>query len=395
MLLVVRGGEGEEKLYKSQAYFNLVWVLMASSWVVIIEPAPYDILFLICLISGIVFSYLSFSSNILVPIFMAILFINANLISSLLVLDNLLISVRFLSITIYLVLSWVFVIGLLNSYGEKLLGVIFSGYLYAAILAALTGMLAYFQLIPHSEFFIRSGRVASLFKDPNVFGPFLVPIALLTLSGFADSQDIIKRLAWLSIFILLSAGILISFSRAAWVNFIISLLVYFHLPSQVPMRLRLLTLVTIIIVVIPIIFVLMNQQQVNWLLNQRLGFQDYDVVRFKTQLKSLLLVIKYPLGIGPGQSHSILGYAPHSLYIRTLVENGLLGIISLSYLVFSTFIRSLILCWNKNRYMKRYLVVVTASLAGLLVNSLVIDTIHWRHFWLLLALPWLPVYIKK
>jgi hypothetical protein len=32
--------------------------------------------------------------------------------------------------------------------------------------------------------------------------------------------------------------------------------------------------------------------------------------------------------------------------------------------------------------------VVFASLGGLLLNSVVIDSIHWRHFWLLLGIAW-------
>ncbi len=33
----------------------------------------------------------------------------------------------------------------------------------------------------------------------------------------------------------------------------------------------------------------------------------------------------------------------------------------------------------------------SSSLFGVLLNSFVIDTLHWRHFWLLLALPWVPL----
>jgi len=32
--------------------------------------------------------------------------------------------------------------------------------------------------------------------------------------------------------------------------------------------------------------------------------------------------------------------------------------------------------------------VLLACLAGLALNSLVIDTLHWRHLWLILALAW-------
>jgi hypothetical protein len=32
--------------------------------------------------------------------------------------------------------------------------------------------------------------------------------------------------------------------------------------------------------------------------------------------------------------------------------------------------------------------ILVASIGGQLVNSVVIDSIHWRHFWILLGLAW-------
>jgi hypothetical protein len=36
--------------------------------------------------------------------------------------------------------------------------------------------------------------------------------------------------------------------------------------------------------------------------------------------------------------------------------------------------------------------LITAAICGTLLNSFTIDTLHWRHFWLLLALGWMPLW---
>jgi predicted membrane channel-forming protein YqfA (hemolysin III family) len=36
--------------------------------------------------------------------------------------------------------------------------------------------------------------------------------------------------------------------------------------------------------------------------------------------------------------------------------------------------------------------LVAAALCGALLNSFTIDTLHWRHLWLLLALGWMPLW---
>lgn len=51
------------------------------------------------------------------------------------------------------------------------------------MVAALVGSVGYFDLLPGArEMMTRYGRATGLFKDPNVFGPFLVPAMLDVMS---------------------------------------------------------------------------------------------------------------------------------------------------------------------------------------------------------------------
>ena len=56
---------------------------------------------------------------------------------------------------------------------------IVEAYLLAAVSSALLGMLALAGVIPGAAVLTEGGRARALFQDPNVFGPFLVPAAVI------------------------------------------------------------------------------------------------------------------------------------------------------------------------------------------------------------------------
>ena len=70
---------------------------------------------------------------------------------------------------------------------------ILNAYVWAAVAAALLGIVGYFDLLPGAyDVMTRYGRATGLFKDPNVFGPFLVPAlvyGLSRLTGAAPAQE--------------------------------------------------------------------------------------------------------------------------------------------------------------------------------------------------------------
>ncbi len=368
-------------------YGKVLWVLFAISSIVFIEPAPYDIFLAGLIIAGIVSSSITFGSYQSIPLVMAALFINGNLISLLFTAPYLNVSLRFLYITLYLVFSWVFLIGLFHHYSRQCVATAFAGYIIAAVFSACLGLLAYFKVLPWPDLLLKSGRVAALFKDPNVYGPFLVPPALLCLSMFESSRHVHTGLRNIIMFTVLTMGILVSFSRAAWGNLAASVFVYLVLPScdSPPRKFR--TVAAIGMAVLPALWILVTHPHVYRLFTARLGLQQYDQMRFGTHVASIRKAMETPLGIGPGMSMLTFDYSTHSLYIRVLTENGILGLASLLCLIGFSLARSMWQALQKDDY-RLYSRVVTSSLIGVLLNSLVIDTLHWRHFWLLLALPW-------
>jgi O-antigen ligase len=123
-------------------------------------------------------------------------------------------------------------------------------------------------------------------------------------------------------------------------------------------------------------------------LEQRARFQSYDTQRFGAQRLGLELAQSHPLGIGPGQFEVYSTVSAHSTYVRSLAEQGILGAAVLFALLFGT-----LLLAGRNAVLGRdtYGIGSTALLAawcGILANSVVVDTIHWRHLWLLAGLIW-------
>lgn len=371
------------------SYF-LFFTLAVSSFVVI-EPSPYDLLIILLLGIGFAFSNYSFSKEMVIPIIILSIFLISNLLSLFFVKATGP-SIFFTAITFYLALTWIGIVGLSERITQSRMQFILHGYLLAACLSAIIGILAYFNLIPFSDLFLMYGRAKALFKDPNVFGPFLVMPALFALS-MTERKDmpLKKKIFYYLTFLVLVAAVIISFSRAAWANLFISLFIYLFLFKVNLFKKRIHTVLFIGIIGIPVVLFIIQTPLIEELLVSRLSYQNYDNERFGTQLAAFESGISNPLGMGSGQSEIFFQYSPHSLYARVFTENGVIGILSfILFIIISTY-KSFSSYWNSKREDGVFYIVIFASLIGLSFNSFFVDTLHWRHFWLLLALAWIPL----
>jgi O-antigen ligase len=123
-------------------------------------------------------------------------------------------------------------------------------------------------------------------------------------------------------------------------------------------------------------------------LQERAQLQSYDIDRFGAQRLGLQIGQSHPIGIGPGQFESAAPISAHSTYVRVLAEQGVPGLAVLLCLLVGTL-------WlavrNTIAGVTAYGIGSGALLAvwvGLLVNSVVVDTLHWRHLWLVAGLIW-------
>ena len=368
--------------------FNLLFFLMISSSFVLVEPSPYDFLMLMIVCYGLFFSQVSFPQKVFIPLITMLLFLIFQFIS-LLFANEAHGSLAYFAITTYLMVSWLVIVGIGQRLKISLLQVVMNGYLISAVLSAVIGILAYFLLIPYSDLFLMFGRAKAFFKDPNVFGPFLIMPALYAFSLFEMEQiSKFKKVVHAFSFILLLTGIFVSFSRAAWGSFAISCMIYFLLTKRELIHKRIKTSISLGIVSIPLLVWLAQSPFVVELFQSRLSMQGYDESRFETQKEAFLTGLTNPFGIGPGQSESTFQIAPHSLYARIITENGILSIILFIFFLLLSIHRAYQSYKQSIGQSAIYFLLICASLIGLTFNSMFIDTLHWRHFWLLLALAW-------
>lgn len=298
----------------------------------------------------------------------------------------------FVSVTAYLVLAFLALAVLLDQHGAAVVRAGLAGYLASALISCVLGVLAFFgvELVPWD--LLMFGRIVAFFKDPNVFAPFLVPMCIYTLDRARTDPSSLRRAGWIAALCTLNATVLLCFSRAAWSNDLLALAVYLALrPPRLASLLRPRTLLMgacVLAVLAAVAVALLGSESVSRILLERLAPQAYDDDRFGTQRLAFDTLLECPLGIGPGQSELRFDYATHSLYVRLLVETGWAGAASMLGMIAFTLVRVVRLARRGPEDARGIHALAAASICGLVLNSAVVDTLHWRHLWLMLAIAW-------
>ena len=356
--------------------------------VVFVEPAPTDVVLAVVIAVAFVTGRFVLDRVPKEAVALIGVFLVLNLLASVEVVDAGRAAV-FLSTTLYLCIFAVWVASYVDS--SRRARLVVRWYLAAALASTLLVLAALLLPIPGRDLFLYpGGRGLALFKDPNVFGPFLVPAALIVLEEVLTPRLLrSRRLVKLGMFILLSLGVLLSYSRAAWLNLGIGVAVLLVvLALRRGGSTRVLELLVVLSLATAALAAIVAATGSTEFLEERARFQTYDVGRFQGQRLGIAVAGEYPLGVGPGQFETVLEIAAHSTYVRTVAEQGLPGLIVLVLLMLVT------LHWaaqNAIRSRNPYGIGSAALLgawAGLLANSFFIDTIHWRHLWLLAGLIW-------
>lgn len=300
----------------------------------------------------------------------------------------------FMGVTFFLMLVGVFVCCLVATWPQATHAVL-GGYCLSSVISTTVSLAVVAGLLPFDIVMYDAGRVQAFFKDPNVYGPSLV-LSILYLLTLLERAP--RRLAWSGALVVamlvLVLGVLFSASRAAWMNLALSLFVYLVLRGWTArgaeaIRFWGLMIATCGVIAIGSIAVV-AVSGFETFMDERAGLQDYDADRFGAQEEGLAMAFAAPLGGGPGQFEShvgVLGISAHSLYIRTMMENGLPAFFALMLF----FGLSLLVGLRSARAGSRFSAVaaaVAASLAGALANGLFVDTLHWRSLWIQAGLAW-------
>lgn len=265
-------------------------------------------------------------------------------------------------------------------------------YIWVAVGSAALGPLALYLHLPPSHLLLYGGRLRAegLFKDPNVYSAFLVPAAVILLEELTTPRILRwRRRTLVALFAVVSVGVLVAYSRAAWLNdaLAVTTLIVVQSSRRGGLRRALKTLLVLAAGAAAGLGVLAATGSLSFL-EQRSRFQSYDTSRFSNQSAAFSDMYRHAFGYGPGQTELLRPLSTHSSYVRAAFEQGVPGLATLLLVFGGTLLCAALLA----RRTEAVNGVGTAALlgiwVGLVANSFFIDTLHWRHLWIMAALIW-------
>lgn len=231
---------------------------------------------------------------------------------------------------------------------------------------------------------VYSQRLYGFFKDTNVFASYMLVPFFHYARRFFDAPKHRESLPHAAVSAVLSAGILLTFSRAAWLVYALGLawlLVRTLVRGDRSRRIRSAVLGAVLALAAALLLsgaVKVGSLDISSILRSRMGLVSYDTKRFDAQRRAFdMLRESTVFGIGPGLYEDRSDLSAHNLYLRILGERGVLG--AAGFLAFA----ALTALGLRGRRTDPVLIL---ALAAFLVESFFIDTLHWRHLWLVLVL---------
>ncbi|HLN09127.1 MAG TPA: O-antigen ligase domain-containing protein [Xanthobacteraceae bacterium] len=373
---------------------GLLWLTGASGAFVFMEPGPYE---LTTLIAMLVFAATGLALR---PGLMALVL--------LLTLHDLGYSFALIAVVgeaaarTWVVVSWylsataLFFAAMLGVRTASRLDLLLRGTMASAIVTSAAAIGGYFHLVPGlSELFVRYGRAQGTFNDPNVLGAFLVLPILLALQRLLTGRPRAALGAALLLG-LLAGALLLSFSRGAWGQcaFAAGLMMLLHLltsPSPTARARIALMAILAVAALAAVVAALLTMEQVAAVFRERATLeQSYDLGRFGRfgrHVLGFLMALDRPGGLGPLQFRNFFPEDPHNAFLNAFMSGGWLSGFSYLTLTAVTIAAGLRTAFIATPWRQTFLAVYAAYVA-VAAESAIIDSDHWRHYFLLLGVLW-------
>ncbi len=378
--------------FRERLLLVVLYLAVLASSIAFVEPSPHDglmaVLAMCCLISGV-----RFDRNFILLFGLLLVWNVAGTIA----LINSVGEVKAIQGTVtaaYLAICAILFACVFAENTLARISVARAAYVLTATIAALAGVAGYLSLFPGAyAMFAPFGRALGGFKDPNVFGPFLIWPALIVIERMMT-----RRIRFLDLAVLgcLLFGLLLSFSRGAWFHFGVSCAVMLAItllvvPSNA-LRMRIATLTAVGVAALAgLLVVLLSFDSIGGFFFERARLiQQYDVGqggRFGLQLRALADILEFPAGMGPEAFARIHGLQPHNVYLQVFMVSGWIGGLSYILMLFATLWVGLRAVFIRTPW-QPYTIVTFATFLGEVAEGFVIDTDHWRLFYLLLGMVW-------
>ncbi|MET3612874.1 hypothetical protein ABID16_001179 [Rhizobium aquaticum] len=300
----------------------------------------------------------------------------------------------YFGVSAFLALTAIFYAAIFEDRYERM-ELMFKAWTAAAVITSMLGILGYFHAFPGSEIFTRYDRAMGAFKDPNVFGPYLVAPALYLIHGILTGKTYHLPIRIVSLLII-TLGVFLAFSRAAWglYVFAVAMLVFIMLlkerTSAFRLKILLLALAGVALMVAAVVIALQFQKVADLFSTRTELVQSYDgghLGRFERHRLGFMMSMEKPLGIGPLVFSTIFPEDEHNIWLKMLTSYGWLGFVSYITLIAWTVVTGFRILL-RNRPWQPYLMIAWIVLVGHVGIGNVIDTDHWRHFYMVLGIIW-------
>jgi O-antigen ligase/polysaccharide polymerase Wzy-like membrane protein len=382
-----RASDGAVRFFEVTLY-----VCVASSFFSFIQPAPYEGIALI-LAFACVLARIPFDPKIMPMIILLTIAEIGGLLSLMPVIGDA-DAEKFMFISIYLAITGVIFAIVMSSNVQRHYAIVSHAYILAGVLAAIFGIIGYFKLAPGSDIFMMNQRAVSTFRDPNITGSFYVPPLLFVAAIFFTGG---VRPFHLISFPITAVGILLAFSRAAWGQFVITTIVLWILlfvtrPNGRARR-RMITVMLVMLAILAVLgVVLFSIEDVRTMILQRATLlQAYDTgtegSRFNIQQRSIEQILEHPNGMGPWLFAKAFGLVSHNSYLGMFLNHGWIGGIAYLVLTATTLTIGFRAVFAKTPW-QIPMTAVFASYVGICFESAIVDTDHWRNYYLLVAMVW-------
>ena len=370
-----------------------LWMMIASGFVVSIEPAPYELLFVVALALFLAGGLRV--SIVFAPLIIFLALYNIGGFFSVMPILHESKARMFVIISVYMATTSIFFAMAVLRDPVRILPVVRNGWIVAALFASINGIIGYFNVFGLGDAWAPISRAQGMFKDPNVLSTFLIlPFIFLI-------QDIVvlrTRWIWLKlpVLVIIAAALFLAFSRGAWINAMAAagLMVglSFLLTPSLALRGRIiLYAITGIIGLGLLLSIALSIPAVREIFLIRFSLnQSYDVGetgRFARQFKSLFDLVALPNGYGPLQFSKYWGEDPHNVFLNAFASYGWLGGFSYLLLIISTIMTMWRTIFAATPW-QHHAIAVNCVLLTTILQGVQIDTDHWRHFYALLGLSW-------
>src|SRR5580700_9907229 len=192
----------------------LVWLVGASGAIVFIEPSPYE---LVTLAATILFFATGLRLRLaFMPLLLLLVLLNIGYSIGAIPFIEQSDVANWIATSWYMAVTVIFFAMVVSEDTVARLDMLRRGLIVGGMIAALSGIAGYFNLVPGGhDLLTLYERARGTFKDPNVLGAFLILPSLFVLQSIV-SDGFGKSFRGTVAFGVMALAILLAFSRAAW-----------------------------------------------------------------------------------------------------------------------------------------------------------------------------------